>query len=223
MQRHFSFSKICPISGNTLGEEIVNSATHGLGLLLSIVGATVLVISSWAYGDPYYIIGCSIYGSTLVLLYLASTLYHSSQNLSKKRVFQVFDHICIYLLIAGSYTPLTLGPLKGVWGWSTLLFIWTLALVGIVLKITHKNFSNMFGVGLYLTMGWLSLIIMCPLSINLSTKGIAWLVAGGGFYSFGIVFYLWESLFLGHSIWHLFTIAGSTCHYFCILYHVIPH
>lgn len=218
-----SSSEACPVSGETPIEELVNSLTHGLGLLLSIVGVAALIALSWAYGNLYHIVSCSIYGSTLILLYGASMWYHSCRELETKRALKILDHICIYLLIAGSYTPFTLGPLKGVWGWSTLAVIWSLALVGSMIKIRFTDVREWVSVSLYLLMGWLVLAILFPLSYNLSTNGFFWLFAGGFFYSFGTIFFMWDSLPFAHSIWHLFVMMGSVCHYFCILFHIVPY
>lgn len=221
MSKNPSFPQTCPISGQTLVEEYVNSITHGLGFLLSIVGIVNLVISTLANKNLWNVISCSIYGFTLILLYGASTWYHKCRDISKKRILKRLDHIAIYLLIAGSYTPFALGPLKGAWGWSTLGVVWSLAIIGSVLKIFIANISDWFTVGIYLLMGWLALIIVFPLKTNFSMNGFIWLFTGGFFYSFGTIFYLWKKLFLAHSIWHLFVLAGSVSHYFCIFLHVI--
>jgi len=223
MLRSLSSSKTCPVSGETPVEEFVNSLTHGLGLLLSIVGIAALITLSCAYGNPCHIVSCSIYGSTLILLYGASTWYHSCRKLQKKRALQILDHICIYLLIAGSYTPFTLGPLKGVWGWSTLGVVWSLAIVGSIIKIRFTGVREWVSLSLYLLMGWLILAVLVPLGHNISTSGFFWLFAGGFFYSFGTIFYMWDRLPFSHSIWHLFVLMGSGCHYFCILFHIIPY
>lgn len=222
LSSHYS-SEACPVSGETPIEELANSLTHGLGLFLSIVGFAALVSVSLAYENPYHIVSCSIYGLTLVLLYGASMWYHSCRTLQKKRSLQILDHVCIYLLIAGTYTPFTLGPLKGFWGWSTLAVIWSLAIIGSIIKIRFKDVREWVSLSFYLLMGWLIVAVLVPLSYNLSTEGFFWLFGGGFFYSFGTIFYMWNKLPFAHSIWHLFVLKGSACHYFCILFHIIPN
>ncbi|MFT4554542.1 MAG: hemolysin III [Chlamydiales bacterium] len=212
----------CPISQQTETEEFVNTLTHGAGLLLSIIGLSLLVIFSYMRGDVLHIVSCSIYGTSLILLYGASTWYHACKDLNRKRILRIADHACIYLLIAGSYTPFTFGPLRGAWGWSIFGVVWTFALVGILLKIFYHNRSEKVGTIIYLVMGWMAVVAAFPLVENLSFSGIIWLLSGGLFYSFGTIFYLWEKLPFSHSIWHLFVLGGSLCHYSCILNHVIP-
>lgn len=206
----------------TLGEEIANSIIHGAGTCLSIAGLVVLVVLAAIYGDAWRIVSFSIYGSTLIILYLSSTLYHSFRPPRVKRFFKTVDHISIYLLIAGTYTPLLLVSMRGAWGWSLFGAIWGLALMGIVLKIIFINRYKKLSVLLYVFMGWLCLIAVNEILASLPLGGIVWLVAGGVLYTSGIIFYGWKRLPYNHAIWHLFVLGGSICHYFSILFYVLP-
>lgn len=212
----------CPVSQQTEMEEFINTLTHGAGFLLSIIGLSILVIYSSLQGDAMHIVSCSIYGASLVLLYGASTWYHACKNLKRKRLLRIADHSCIYLLIAGSYTPFTFGPLRGAWGWSVFCIVWTFALIGITLKIFYINRSEKIATLIYLIMGWMSIAVTFPLLENLSMTGFVWLLGGGLLYSAGTIFYVWEKLPFSHSIWHIFVLGGSLCHYSCVLNHVIP-
>lgn len=185
--------------------------THAFGAALA-VGALVTMIA-FADGEPRRVVAASVFGATLVLLYLSSALYHAFSSPRWKDVLQVIDHACIYLLIAGSYTPLTLVALRGPWGWSLLGIVWFLALAGVVLKsVLRKNREAWWSTALYLAMGWLVVIAAGPLLRALPPGGIAWLVAGGLCYSLGIIFFAWRRLPFNHAIWHLFVLGGSACH-----------
>ncbi len=204
----------------TFAEEVANSVTHGAALLGSIAAIPVLVIAAASRHDIWQIVGGTIFGITLVLLYLASTLYHALPVGRAKGLLRRLDHAAIYLLIAGSYTPFTLGALRGPWGYSLLSMIWTLAVLGIVAKFTlgfrFPRLSTMF----YLGMGWLIVIAIHPLITNVSPSGLAWLVAGGLCYTGGVVFYVTDSrVKFGHALWHLFVVAGSCCHFIAVLWH----
>lgn len=202
------------------GEEIANGVVHGVGLLASIAAIPLVVLASRGPRDAWQIVGGVIFGATLVLLYLASTMYHSLRAGRAKEVFRVIDHSAIYLLIAGTYTPFMLGPLRGPWGWTLLSIIWALALVGIVAKIKVGFRFPALSVVLYLGMGWLILIAIRPLVASISPAGIAWLVAGGLSYTGGVIFYLTDRrVRYGHALWHVFVLAGSTCHFFAVLWH----
>ncbi len=203
-------------------EEIANSLTHGIGILLSIVGLAVLVRFSTLRGDAWHIVSCSIYGATLVLLYTASTLYHSVPIPRIKGLLRTIDHSAIYLLIAGTYTPFMLVNLRGPWGWSIFGTIWGIAILGIILKTT--SFGRLPGVslGFYLTMGWIIVIAIKPMLAVLDKGGLELLILGGLAYTVGVVFYVWEKLPYSHAIWHLFVLAGSAFHFFAILFYVIP-
>jgi hemolysin III len=207
----------------SLGEEIANSLTHGAGLVASIAALPLLVLAATGRRDPWQLAGGAIFGGTLILLYLASTVYHALPDGRAKRALRVVDHSAIYLLIAGSYTPFTLGALRGPWGWSLLVSIWSLAILGITAKLTvgfrFPRLSTVFYVG----MGWLALVAIQPLVTHLSPAGLGWLVAGGVCYTVGVPFYATDSrLRYGHAVWHLFVVAGSVCHFFAVLWHAAP-
>jgi hemolysin III len=206
----------------TRREEIANSITHGIGALLSVAGLAVLVGFSTTRGDAWHIVSCSIYGATLILLYLASTLYHSISQPNLKELLRTFDHSAIYLLIAGTYTPFMLVSLRGPWGWSLFGTIWGIALLGIVLKTTSFGRLPGISLGFYLTMGWIVIIAIKPLLAALDKGGLWLLVLGGLAYTGGVIFYAWEKLPYSHAIWHLFVMAGSAFHFFAILFYVIP-
>jgi hemolysin III len=202
----------------TLGEEIANSITHGVGAGLSIAGLTVLVVLAAIYGDVWRVVSFSIYGSTLVILYLASTLYHSFQNPRLKSLFQVFDHSAIYLLIAGTYTPFLLVSLRGPWGWSLFAVVWGLALLGIGFKALYLQRYHVASTLGYILMGWLGVIVIRQMLNTVPPEGLVWLAAGGAFYTIGIIFLAWRRIPYGHTIWHFFVMGGSLCHYFAIMY-----
>jgi hemolysin III len=203
-------------------EETINALTHGLGALFSLAGFIVLVMRASLRGDAWHIVTCSIYGATLVLLFGSSTLYHSFRSRRLKHVFRIIDHAAIYLLIAGTYTPFALVKLRGRWGWGLFGVIWGLALAGIVFQIFFVHRFRLLQTLIYLAMGWLALFAAKPLLASVPLPGLLWLLAGGLFYSLGAVFYLWKKLPFHHGIWHLFVLAGSVCHYFAILFYVLP-
>ncbi|NOX42472.1 MAG: hemolysin III family protein [Gammaproteobacteria bacterium] len=204
--------------------EKLNGITHLLGAIAALAGTVVLVVLASMQGDPWKIVSFSLYGATLFVLYLFSTLYHSLRGRAKQ-FFQKLDHIAIYLLIAGTYTPFTLVTLRGTLGWSLFGVIWGLAAVGIVLDVIPKKNANkgprILAVIIYIIMGWLVLIALDPLMDNLTDMGMTLLAAGGLFYTIGIVFYaLGGKMSHAHGIWHLFVLAGSVSHYFTILLYV---
>ena len=208
----------CPISGQTPGEERFNWISHGLGTLLGIAGTVALVIQAARWGSARHITGVAIFGGSLIVLYGFSTLYHSARSMRWKRRFRQADHMAIYLLIAGTYTPMALGPLHGPWGWSLLGVIWGMAAVGIVLKIwfTHR-FTLVSTLG-YLVMGWLAVVAIVPLSRTLSTLELSLLVIGGLAYTTGAIFYLFDhrvSIF--HPVFHVFIVIGSASHFSVVL------
>jgi hemolysin III len=195
----------------SVAEERASMITHGIGALLSVVALGIMLAVSW--GQPVRMWAAGIFGATLVLLYASSTFYHAFSNHRVKSVLQIVDHACIYLLIAGSYTPLTLVSLRGPWGWTLLGIIWFLALAGILLKsFMRSNHGAWWSTALYLLMGWLVVIAFGPVVRSLPVAGLLWLVAGGICYSFGVVFFVWRQLRYNHAIWHLFVLAGSACH-----------
>jgi hemolysin III len=206
----------------TLREEIANSITHGLGILLSIIGLVVLTSLAWKHGDAYHIVSCAIFSSTLILLYTASTLYHSIPHPRAKRVLRVIDHCAIFLLIAGTYTPFTLVNLRGPWGWSLFGTIWSLALLGIILELTPWRRFRTLSIILYVGMGWAIVVAAKPLLNAVAFQGILLLMAGGLAYTGGIAFYVWRRLPHHHAVWHLFVLAGSMLHFFAVLFYVIP-
>ncbi|MFC2135387.1 hemolysin III family protein [Bacteroidota bacterium] len=207
-----------PIARYTLGEEIANSITHGMGVILSVAGLVVLVILAARQGSLVHIISFIIYGSSLIILYLASTLYHSIPQPSAKKIFKIIDHSAIYLLIAGTYTPFLMINLRSLMGWSLFIVIWGLAISGIVFKSVFISKFRKLSVAVYIFMGWLSVIAIKELYISLPLNGIILLALGGLFYTVGVVFYAWRKLPYSHSVWHLFVLCGSACHYFSILY-----
>ncbi len=185
--------------------------SHAIGTLMAVTALVLMVFV--AIGDPRRVVAASIFGATLVLLYGASTVYHAFSCPRLKPFLQIIDHAAIYLLIAGSYTPLTLVALRGAWGWTLFGIVWFLAIVGVVVKATMRGKRETWGsTALYLAMGWLIIIAIRPLLEALPPAGIAWLVGGGICYSLGIIFFVWQSMRFNHAIWHLFVIAGSTCH-----------
>jgi hemolysin III len=206
----------------TLGEEITHAVTHGLGLLLSIAGLAILVAAASSRGDAWHIVGCAVFGTTLVLLYAASTLYHAIHSRRAKRVFRKLDYAAIFLLIAGTYTPFTLVNLRGGWGWTLLALVWGLALLGISLQLTIPSKARRLSVPVYLGMGWLVVIAIEPLVRSVHPQGLLLLFLGGLAYTAGVVFFAWRRLPYHHAIWHVFVLAGSACHFSCVLGHVVP-
>ncbi|MFQ5641851.1 MAG: hemolysin III family protein [bacterium] len=206
----------------TLGEVIANSITHGIGAALSIAGLAILVLLAALKGDVWRIVSFSVYGTTLVVLYLASTLYHSFQNPKVKHLFKIIDHAAIYLLIAGTYTPFMLVSLRGAWGWTLFGIIWGLALSGIVFKAFYIHRFTKLSVVFYILMGWLCVLALKKMQVSIPLGGLVWLAVGGVLYTVGIIFYAWQGLKYSHAIWHLFVLGGSICHYFSILLYVLP-
>jgi hemolysin III len=204
----------------SLGEEIANSITHGIGAALAVAGLVVLVVFAALYGDAWRLVSFSIYGASLVILYLVSTLYHSFTNPRVKKVFQLLDHCSIYLLIAGTYTPITLTILRGTWGWTLFALIWGMAILGIVLKICFIGRFKAFSIALYIAMGWLVVIAVKPLFTVVDHRMIVWLVIGGLSYTLGVIFYSANKMPYHHAIWHLFVLGGSITQYLGILFHL---
>jgi hemolysin III len=202
-------------------EEIINSISHGIGLLAAIVGAPILIIHAAHIGEVGYIVGTSIFASTAILLYLASTIYHGLPQMPLKRLFGVIDHSMIYLLIAGTYTPFTLGILHGGWGWTLFGLIWGLAAIGLTLKVFKKLEHPVLSTGLYLVMGWLIVIAIKPLFALAPPQTLMWLFTGAICYTFGVVFFATDGrLRYGHFIWHLFVLCGTVSHYLAVWYAV---
>ena len=206
----------------SIGEEIANSITHGVGLVASIVALPFLLIRANASSDPSAIHGAAIFGATVILLYATSTIYHALPLSKGKVFFRVLDHSAIFLLIAGTYTPFALGPLRGPWGWTLLAIIWTLALFGIISKFAMGFGVPHLSTGLYLGMGWLIVVAIKPLIDNVPRAGVFWLAAGGLAYTGGVAFYTTKRMRYNHMVWHLFVAAGSACHYVAVLGYAIP-
>ncbi len=204
-------------------EEVANSVTHGLGLLAGIVGAVVLVVLGAERGEAWHVVSAAVYGITLVALYAASTLYHVLKGTRAGGALRVLDHCAIYLLIAGTYTPITLVSLRGGWGWTLFGLVWSLALAGIVFKILATGRFAVLSTVVYVLMGWLCIIAVKPMLVLLSPGALALLAAGGVLYTAGTVFYHSRRVPYSHAVWHLFVVAGSVCHYLAIaLYVLVP-
>jgi hemolysin III len=206
----------------SIREEIAHSLTHGLGAVLSVAGLTLLVVFSALYGDAWHVVSTAVFGATLVLAYTASTLYHSFREERMKRFFRKLDHAGIFLLIAGSYTPFLLVPLRGPWGWSLFGVVWGLAIAGIVLKFWFTGRYDLVSTLIYIGMGWLVVIAFKPLVAALPRGGLWCLIAGGLCYTVGTVFYALKRVPYHHAVWHLFVLAGSACHWVSVFGFVVP-
>ena len=201
--------------------ERFNAWTHLVGTVLSVTGTILLIVMATAMGDPWKIVSVSIFGATLILLYSASTLYHSLRGRAK-RILQKLDHLSIYLLIAGTYTPFCLVTLRGAWGWTLFGIVWGLALVGMLQEIKPRSEARIMSLVIYAIMGWVIIVAVQPLLDHLETAGFVWLISGGLLYTIGIVFYAFDSRFRHwHGIWHLFVIGGSLAHYVAIAFYVL--
>ena len=205
----------------TIGEEIANSITHGVGLIASVIAFPVLLVRAQSSSDSSAVLGAAIFGVTLILLYATSTVYHALPISKGKHLFRILDHSAIYLLIAGTYTPFALGPLRGPWGWTLLVVIWTLALIGIISKLTIGFRLPHLSTALYLLMGWLIVIAIKPLVETIPRAGLLWLAAGGLAYTGGVVFYNMKRVRYAHMVWHLCVAAGSVCHFIAVLRYAI--
>jgi hemolysin III len=204
----------------TVAEEVANSLTHGVGFVLALVGLVVLLVSAAGRGDAWVIVTSAIYGTTLILLYLASTLYHALARTRARDVFRRLDHAAIYLLIAGTYTPFVLVTMRGPWGWTLFGVSWGLAVLGITAKAAFGPRWPILSTTIYILMGWLVLVALGPVVRHVPGGALAWLVAGGLSYTVGVVFFAWERLRFGHAVWHLFVLGGSSCHYAAVLGYV---
>jgi len=203
-------------------EELANSLTHGLGAGLSAAGLVLLVVRSAQHGNTWHVVSTAIFGASLVLLYTASTLYHSLRGERLKQVLQKLDHAAIFLLIAGTYTPFVLVTLRGPWGWSLFGVVWGLAGAGVTLKFWLAGRFRLVSTLIYLAMGWLVMVAIKPLVAALPAGGLQLLVAGGLCYTGGAAFYLWKRLPYHHAIWHLWVLAGSACHWAAVFFYVVP-
>ena len=206
-------------------DEILNSLTHGAGVLLSIAGLVLLVVfASIREPDAWKIVSFSVYGLSLIMMYTASTLYHAFRDKKKKHFLNLLDHASIYILIAGTYTPFTLVSMRGPWGWTIFGVIWGLAVAGVIFKLFfYKDKYRVLSAIIYVIMGWIIIIAIKPLIQNVPAPGLYWLLAGGLFYCAGVIFYIKRENRFNHVIWHLFVLAGSISHFFAIFYYVLPH
>ncbi len=203
-------------------EEIANSATHGLGAALAVAALAAMVATAAAHGDARRVVTMSIYGATLILMFLGSTLYHATRTPRLKRFFRVIDHSTIYLLIAGTYTPFTLVALRGAWGWTIFGAVWAAALIGILQTALFVNRFQRLSLALYLGMGWAIVVVIKPLIAVVPAGGLAWLIGGGLAYTVGVAFYVSKRLPFAHAIWHLFVLGGAACHFFGVWFYVLP-
>ena len=202
-------------------EEVINALTHGFGAAAALAGGAVLITLAALYGDGWQLVSAIVFGLCLLLLYIASTLYHAIQHPVAKARLKVFDHCAIYLLIAGTYTPFTLVGLRGPWGWSLFAAIWALAFAGVAFKLFYTGRFKLLSTLFYIAMGWLVVVAIKPLLGALDAWTFGWLLAGGVFYTLGTVFYHRPSLPYAHAIWHMFVIAGSVCHYISVMAQVL--
>jgi hemolysin III len=203
----------------SVGEEIANAVSHGVGFVAAVVATPILIAHAARQEGAVPIVGASVFAMTMLLLYLASTLYHALPHSRAKRVFRIIEHSAIYLLIAGTYTPFTLGVLKGPWGSSLLGLVWGLAIAGILLKVVGGVRYPILSTSIYIAMGWLVVIAIRPLSLRVPTAGLVWLVLGGVAYTAGVPFFATSRLRFGHFVWHLFVLAGTVCHFFAVLWY----
>jgi hemolysin III len=202
-------------------EELANAMTHGVGLALSVVGWVALVVLSGMAGDGWDLAAATVFGGSLVFLYSTSTLYHSVRTPRAKWILRVLDHVAIFLLIAGTYTPFTVVLMRKGWGWTLLALIWGLALAGLLFKLFSKHRFHPAATSLYLIMGWLGILFADPMSAALPAGALLLIVAGGLAYTVGVVFYGWHSLRYSHAIWHVFVLVGSICHYIAVALYVL--
>lgn len=205
----------------TVGEEIFNSVSHGVGVLLSIAALVLLIVFAVIYSDGYGLASAIVYGISLILLYTMSMVYHIVQNKTAKKVLRIFDHCSIFILIAGTYTPYLLGPLRSPLGWTIFGIIWGVTVIGILMNAISLERFRILSLVCYVLMGWGIVLSIKPLAENLALPGLILLVAGGLVYTVGVVFYVLKKYRYMHSVWHLFVLAGSVCHYFSILLFVL--
>jgi hemolysin III len=203
-------------------EEMANSITHGIGALLSISALVILIVYSSLYGNAWHVVSFSIFGGTMFILYMSSTLLHSFPEGRAKDVFEILDHSSIYFFIAGTYTPFLLVVIKGTMGWTLFGIVWGLAVAGTVFKCFFVKKYLVTSTALYVVMGWLIAFAWKPLVNNLSFEGMIYLVIGGALYTLGAIFYVWRGFKYHHAVWHLFVIGGSVAHFFCVLVYVLP-
>ena len=203
-------------------EELANSITHGVGVLLSISALVILIVYSSLYGSVWHIVSFTIFGVTMLLLYTSSTLLHSFPEGKVKDIFEILDHSSIYFFIAGTYTPFLLVVIKGTLGWSLFGIVWGLAIAGTVFKCFFVKKYLFSSTALYVVMGWLIVFAWKPLVNNLDSQGMTYLIIGGALYTLGAIFYVWRGFRYHHAVWHLFVLAASVVHFFCVLFYVLP-
>ncbi len=207
----------------SLREEVANAVTHGVGLVLSLIGMPILIFAALDRGERATVIGASVFGATLIALYAASTLYHAIAHPAIKQKLRVVDHAAIYLLIAGTYTPFTLGVLRGTWGWTLFGIVWTLAALGVLCKVVFGSGAMAkVSTAIYVAMGWVIIIAIKPLMASMEHAGLMLLVAGGLCYTGGVIFYVDRRRTWTHPAWHLCVMGGSLCHYFAVLWYAAP-
>lgn len=202
----------------TLEEEIAHGVTHGFGILLCVIGIPILLSLAVKNGNLNYIVGFSIYSLSLLMVYVSSTLYHSIAHEKVKYIMRMIDHICIFVMIAGSYTPFLLVYFSDSFGWQVLFLMWGIVLAGTIFKIFFLGRFKYLSVVLYLAMGFVAIFFAADILEKMPTETVIWLCVGGGFYSTGVIFYLWDKLLYNHAIWHLFVLGGSISHYIALLY-----
>ncbi len=205
----------------SIAEELANSLSHAFGLMLAIAGLALLIVETRRAGARE-IVSCALYGSTLVLVYATSVLYHGVRDEAAKRWLQTLDHVAIFLLIAGTYTPFVLIALRGAWGWSLFAIVWTLAAIGTVFELTGLRRFRSVMIALYIGMGWVGVVAIRPLMAALPMPGLALVLAGGVSYTFGVIFYVWRSLPFHHAVWHVFVIGGSVLQFLSVWWYVLP-
>jgi hemolysin III len=206
----------------TPSEELASTVTHGIGLVCAIAGLSTLVAMATAHGDPRRIVTFAVYGATLILTYFASTCFHCAKHPRVKHWLKVLDHASIYALIAGTYTPFLLVMVRGKWGWTLFGILWGMTLLGTLLKVFFVHRFELLSTAVYVAMGWIGLVAARPFFEALPGGALMWLFAGGVAYTGGVIFFLWDRLPYNHAIWHLFTMAGSACHFLAILFYVLP-
>lgn len=202
--------------------EFANSLTHGLGTVLAIAALVIMVVLAAMKGTARHVVGVSVFGASLVVLYAVSTVYHALRDPGVKSIFHILDHAAIFLLIAGTYTPYCIATLRGTWGWSLFGVVWGLAALGVTLKAIFGPRLRWLSTLVYIAMGWIVLVALGPLAESLAMGGLVTLFGGGVFYTGGVIFYAWKRLPYHHAIWHLFVILGSACHVVSVLFYVIP-
>lgn len=209
------------IQRRRLREDIANAVSHGFGLVLALAAVPVLIVLGALNGGPVHAATFSVYGASLVLVYASSTLYHATQRPRLKHLFRILDHAAIYLLIAGTYTPVTLISMNGPWGWTLLSLVWVLAVGGVVFKVFFTGQFQTLSTVLYLVMGWLIVVAVEPMAESVTSAAMLWFIAGGLSYTLGVAFFVWDRIPYNHTVWHVFVIAGSACHYVALLLYVL--